>query len=96
MLSTVQKSMWNSCVSPYLKNAKKICNFMAEKYDKSSVGRLEIVRSTPFKRVTYTEAVDLVVEAVKDGKKFENHVEWGIDLEYEHERYVVYAVVQYH
>lgn len=78
-----------------LKECKEDMQFMAEKYDKSCVGRLEIVRSTPFKRITYTEAADLLVEAVKDGKKFENHVEWGIDLAYEHDRYVVFAV-QYH
>ncbi|KAM1265517.1 hypothetical protein ACFX2J_035195 [Malus domestica] len=57
-----------------LKECKEDMQFMAEKYVKSCVGRLEIVRSTPFKRVTYTEAVDLLVEAVKDGKKFENHI----------------------
>ncbi|KAM2485801.1 hypothetical protein ACFX1W_037943 [Malus domestica] len=37
-------------------------------------------------KITYTEAVDLLIDAVKKGKKFENHIEWGIDLASEHER----------
>ncbi|CAL9023658.1 unnamed protein product [Prunus brigantina] len=62
--------------------------FFAERYDKSCIDRLRMVASTPFERITYTEAVDLLIEAVKNGKEFENHVEWGIDLSSEHERYL--------
>ncbi|KAI5334711.1 hypothetical protein L3X38_024844 [Prunus dulcis] len=62
--------------------------FFAERYDKSCIDRLRVVASTPFERITYTEAVDLLIEAVKNGKGFENHVEWGIDLSSEHERYL--------
>ncbi|XP_044462007.1 asparagine--tRNA ligase, cytoplasmic 1-like [Mangifera indica] len=62
--------------------------FMAKSYDKSCIDRLRMVASTPFERISYTEAVDLLLEAVKEGKKFENNVEWGIDLASEHERYL--------
>ena len=58
--------------------------FMAERYDKECLNRLRHVASTPFKRLTYTEAIE-VLKGVKD-KKFENAVEWGIDLASEHER----------
>ncbi|XP_065881667.1 asparagine--tRNA ligase, cytoplasmic 1-like [Euphorbia lathyris] len=61
---------------------------MAKFYDKGCVDRLKMVASTPFERITYTKAVDLLVEAVKGGKTFENSVEWGIDLASEHERYL--------
>lgn len=59
---------------------------MAKLYDKGCIDRLRMVASTPFKRISYTEAVKLLEEAVQGGKKFENKVEWGIDLASEHER----------
>ncbi|KAE8682811.1 Asparagine--tRNA ligase [Hibiscus syriacus] len=61
--------------------------FMAKSYDKGCIDRLKMVASTPFVQITYTEAVELLEEAVKGGKKFENEVKWGIDLASEHERY---------
>lgn len=61
--------------------------FMADKFDKGCINRLRMVASTPFERITYTKAVELLVEAVSNGKQFENKVEWGIDLASEHERY---------
>ncbi|KAF4349363.1 asparagine--tRNA ligase, cytoplasmic 1 [Cannabis sativa] len=62
--------------------------FMADKFDKGCITRLKMVASTPFERITYTKAVELLEEAVKNGKQFENKVEWGIDLASEHERYL--------
>ncbi|KAJ0031088.1 hypothetical protein Pint_13332 [Pistacia integerrima] len=62
--------------------------FMAKNYDKSCIDRLRMVSSTPFERITYTEAVEILEAAVKEGKKFENKVEWGIDLASEHERFL--------
>ncbi|OWM77776.1 asparagine--tRNA ligase, cytoplasmic 1-like [Punica granatum] len=62
--------------------------FMAKNYDKGCIDRLRMVGSTPFERVSYTEAVAILEEAVKGGKQFENKVEWGIDLASEHERYL--------
>jgi len=52
------------------------------------IERLTLVKDSTFKRLPYTEAIDILIQAVKDGKKFENHVEWGIDLATEHERYL--------
>jgi len=49
------------------------------------IERLNKVASADFARVTYTEAVDLLI---KSGEKFNYPVEWGIDLQTEHERYI--------
>ena len=59
--------------------------------------RLLHVIQTPFKRITYTEAVEILVEKIKDKKakvKFENKVEWGVDLASEHERYLTEKVFE--
>ncbi|BBM97614.1 asparaginyl-tRNA synthetase [Marchantia polymorpha subsp. ruderalis] len=60
--------------------------FLAKMYDKTAVERLRMVASTPFVRITYTEAVETLQKVKK--KKFEKKVEWGIDLASEHERYL--------
>jgi len=53
--------------------------------DKGILDRLNHVISSDFGRVTYTEAVEILKNA---DKKFEYAVEWGIDLQTEHERYL--------
>lgn len=53
--------------------------------DKELKQRLEFVLSRPFQRVTYTEAVDILLAS---GKKFDNKVEWGVNLQSEHERFL--------
>lgn len=51
--------------------------------------RLMNVLQNPFKRITYTEAVELLQQEVAAGKvTFERYPEWGIDLGTEHERYI--------
>ncbi|VVB16234.1 unnamed protein product [Arabis nemorensis] len=67
---------------------------IAKNFDKECIDRLKLVASTPFGRVTYTEAIKLLQEAVAKGKKFENNVEWGIDLASEHERYLTEVIFQ--
>ena len=52
------------------------------------IERLTLVKDSTFKRLPYTEAIDILLDAVNNGKKFENKVEWGIDLATEHERYL--------
>ena len=53
--------------------------------DKGLLERLENVVSNEFGRISYTEAVDILK---KSGEKFDFPVEWGIDLQTEHERYL--------
>jgi asparaginyl-tRNA synthetase len=57
----------------------------AEHVDKTVVDRLQNVGSRDFKRLTYTEAVDILKSS---GKTFEYPVEWGQNLQAEHERYL--------
>ena len=60
--------------------------FLNNMLDKGLLERLKFVLDHPFERKTYTEAVEILV---KSGKKFEFPVEWGSDLQAEHERYLV-------
>jgi len=55
--------------------------------------RLRNVIDNPFKRLTYTEAIEVLKKSVEeDGAKFEVVPEWGIDLPSEHERYLCEVV----
>ncbi len=56
--------------------------------DKGLRERLEHVASSDFARVSYTDAVGILTKAVSQGAKFEYPIEWGIDLQTEHERYL--------
>ena len=53
--------------------------------DKGLIERLQHVANSDFARVTYTEAVDILL---KSGKKFDYPVSWGVDLQTEHERFL--------
>ena len=64
--------------------------FFNEFIDKGLYERLDKVRHSTFTRMTYTEAIDLLLKAPV---KFENKVEWGIDLNSEHEKYLCEEVV---
>jgi asparaginyl-tRNA synthetase len=55
-------------------------------YDAELVDRLKFVTENKFKRLTYTEAIDILIKA---DQPFEFPVKWGIDLQAEHERYLV-------
>ena len=57
--------------------------------DKGLLERLNNIVNSDFARITYTEAVDILK---KSGEKFEYPVEWGIDLQTEHERYITEKV----
>ncbi|KAF3333429.1 Asparagine--tRNA ligase [Carex littledalei] len=73
-----------------LDNSKGDMEFMVKNYDKTAIERLKLVASTPFARVSYTEAVEILMGVTE--KKFENKVEWGIDLASEHERYLTEVI----
>lgn len=59
--------------------------FIAERVDKDAITRLEHFISSDFAKVDYTDAIEILRKATK---KFEYPVEWGIDLQSEHERYL--------
>ena len=60
--------------------------FFNQMYDKELLERLQVVATNDFVRLTYTEAVDILM---KSGQKWEFPVDWGTDLQAEHERYLV-------
>ena len=59
--------------------------FFNQWYDKSTIATLEGIINSSFERLTYTEAVELLKSS---GETFEFPVEWGLDLQSEHERYL--------
>ena len=63
--------------------------FLNDKYDDGLIERLKSVLGIPFQRVTYTEAVEILEEAVRNGQQFEYPVHWGTDFQSEHERFLV-------
>ncbi len=63
--------------------------FLNNMFDKELLERLQGVLKDSFVRLTYTEGIKILEKAVADGVKFEYPVGWGIDLQSEHERYLV-------
>ena len=59
--------------------------FFAERQEKAAITRLEAFVAAPFERIDYTDAIEILK---KSGQKFEFPVEWGHDLQTEHERYL--------
>jgi asparaginyl-tRNA synthetase len=59
--------------------------FLAERVEKTAISKLEAFIAAPFERIEYTEAVALLQ---KSGHKFDYPVEWGLDLQTEHERWL--------
>ncbi len=77
------------CIQYALDNCMDDVEFLAEHFDKELVERLRFVVDNEFVRLPYTEGIRILEEAVKNGKKFEFPVYWGVDLASEHERYLV-------
>lgn len=74
------------CVKYIYDNCKEDVAFLNKMYDNDLISRLEFVINNPFKRITYTEAIDILLNS---GNKFEFPVSWGLDMQSEHERYLV-------
>lgn len=79
------EEMTKYVVKHILDNCADDIELFAKFVDKELMGRLENIINEPFARVSYTEAVELLSAAKK---KWEFPVEWGIDLQTEHERYL--------
>lgn len=69
-----------------LDNCKDDLEFLNKMYDNELLNRLQSVVDHQFVRLAYTEAVEILKSS---GQKFEYKVEWGTDLQSEHERYLV-------
>ena len=81
----VAEEMLKYIIQYVLDNAPEEMEFFNSFVDKGLMDRLHNILNNDSGRVTYTEAIDLLI---KSGKKFEYPVEWGIDLQTEHERYL--------
>ena len=76
-LKTVFKDVLDECADDMA--------FFVERIDKDAVARLEYLIRTPFVRMDYGEAIDILK---RTDQTFEFPVEWGFDLQSEHERYL--------
>ncbi|MDO4692354.1 MAG: asparagine--tRNA ligase [Porphyromonadaceae bacterium] len=77
------------CVHWALEHCADDIQFLYEHFDKDLIKRLEFVLEKPFKRLTYTECIEVLEAAVASGRKFEFPIYWGADMSSEHERYLV-------
>lgn len=84
------EDMVKYCIDYVLDNAPEEMKFFESMIDKECIKRIKAVRDSDFKRMTYTEAIDYLLKA---DVKFENKVEWGMDLNSEHERYICEKIV---
>lgn len=82
------------CISYVYEECPEEMAFFNERIDTTLKERLEKVKNSDFRRMPYTEAIEILKQAVADGVKFDNsNIEWGMDLMTEHERYLTEKVV---
>jgi len=88
-LMDLEEDFIKYCVRWALNNCKDDLEFLNKMIDKTLIERLEGVLKETFVRLPYTEGINILQEAIKNGKKFEFPCNWGDDLASEHERYLV-------
>ena len=81
----VAEEMLKFVINYVLENAPEEMEFFSRFIEKGLFEKLSNVTSSKFKRITYTEAIDILKNS---GVEFDNPVEWGSDLQTEHERYI--------
>ncbi|MFN7020524.1 MAG: asparagine--tRNA ligase [Phycisphaerales bacterium] len=85
----IAEAMLKYCIQAAFDERGDDLKFFDERIEKGLIDRLKHVLESPFKRITYTQAIEILEEAIKSGKKkFEFPVKWGTDLQSEHERYL--------
>ncbi len=89
-LMDLEEDFIKYCVRWALDNCKDDLDFLNKMIDKNLLATLNSVVSEDFVRLTYTEGIEILENAVRNGKKFEFPITgWGMDLSSEHERYLV-------
>ena len=78
------------CIEYLLENAPAEMEFLNQFIDKGLLNKLNSIHKSEFKRLDYTEAIEILKAS---NKKFEYPVEWGVDLKTEHERYLCEEVI---
>ena len=88
-LMDLEEDFIKYCVQWALDNCKDDLEFLNQMIDKTLLERLQSVLKENFIRLTYTEGINILQDAIKKGRKFEFPCNWGDDLASEHERYLV-------
>ena len=88
-LMDLEEDFIKYCVRWALEHCKDDLEFLNKMIDKTLIARLEGVVNENFVRLSYTEGIKILEEAVAKGLKFEFPISWGADLASEHERYLV-------
>lgn len=78
-----------SLVRYALDNCRDDIQFLNDRYDPTLIERLEGVCDTQFVRLAYSEGIEILKDTIAKGVEFEYPVDWGTDLQSEHERYLV-------
>ncbi|MCB1106773.1 MAG: asparagine--tRNA ligase [Chlamydiia bacterium] len=85
MIANLAEEYLKHLVSEALHHCQEDLTFFDQFIEKGLIDRLTHVKDSPFTRLTYTEAIDILE---KSGRSFEYPVKWGSDLQSEHERYL--------
>ncbi|MBQ1726744.1 MAG: asparagine--tRNA ligase, partial [Treponema sp.] len=85
----VAEAMVKYIIKTVLERCPAEMEFFNKFVDKGLLTRLDNVLNNEFKRLTYTEAIEILKNS---GEQFEYPVEWGVDLQSEHERYITEKV----
>jgi asparaginyl-tRNA synthetase len=85
------EGLLKSSINAVLNQCESDLGFFNKMIDKTLIERLTNVAEKPFARIPYTEAIEILK---KSGQKFEYPVEWGIDLQSEHERWLAEEYVK--
>lgn len=88
-LMELEEEFIKYCVQWALDNCQDDLAFLNQMIDKGLLERLKSVVNTEFVHLPYTKGIEILQEAIKNGKKFEFPCNWGDDLASEHERYLV-------
>ena len=87
----IAEEMIKYIISYVVEHCPEEMEFFNKFVDKGLLERLDHIVNSDFVRITYTEAVDILQNS---GRKFEYPVEWGLELQTEHERYLTEEVFQ--
>ncbi len=83
------------CISYILEHCPDEMDFFEAMIAPGTKAKLAEVLSKPFRKMEYTEGIEILQKAVQNGHKFENKkIEWGMDLQSEHERYLTEEVAK--
>ncbi|MBQ2540566.1 MAG: asparagine--tRNA ligase [Paludibacteraceae bacterium] len=88
-LMDLEEDFIKFCVRWALEHCMDDLEFLNQYVDKGLIERLRSVIDTDFVRLPYTEGINILQEAIRNGHKFEFPCQWGDDLASEHERFLV-------